>query len=83
MGKANTASENGLSKERVEGIDMPIGTITILTDASWDSTKKTGTTFFCFDAEGELMHAHTGHTTCEDPFDAKAQAVLEALNYVK
>ena len=53
---------------------MPIGTITILTDA-----KKTGTAFFCFDAEGELMHAHTGHTTCEDPFDAEAQAVLEAL----
>lgn len=55
----------------------------MLTDASWDGTKRTGTAFFCFDAEGELLHTHTGHTTCEDPFDAEAQAMIEVLHYIK
>lgn len=83
MGQANTVPAREIDQERREVIDLPVGTLTILIDASWDGTKKTGTAFLCFNEEKELVFTHVRHTRCEDPFHAEAQALVEALQFVQ
>ncbi|KAF3340489.1 RNase H [Carex littledalei] len=76
-------SHNIPPRECIEPVLVPRGNMVILMDASWDSTKKTGTAFVLFDEMGRLQYVHTAHIECSDPLQAEATALLQVLNYVK
>ncbi|KAF3327936.1 hypothetical protein FCM35_KLT06542 [Carex littledalei] len=70
-------------RERLEAVLVPRGKMVILMDASWDSTRRTGTSFVFFDGQGRLQYVQMNHTTCSDPLQAEAMALLQVLRYVE
>lgn len=82
MGKVGTVPTRGIEQRCERGIDLPLGSQTILIDGSWDGTRNAGTAFLCFDHNGKLTYTHTKHITCEDAFHVEAQALVEVLQYV-
>ncbi|XP_078174456.1 uncharacterized protein LOC144568100 [Carex rostrata] len=61
---------------------IPSGTRTILVDASWETSKKTGTGVMCFDGGGRLQEAQYTYMTAHDPFHAEAHALLQAVKHI-
>lgn len=63
--------------------DAPVsiqqGSITVLIDAYWDSTKRAGLALITYDQTGRLQEVQGLHTTANDALHAEAEALLAAL----
>lgn len=64
-------------------IQIPSDTRTVLVDASWDTSSRTGTGVLIFDESGTLRNARCTTTTAHDPFQAEAHALLLALKLIE
>lgn len=70
-------------QEVITPLRIPPGTQTVLIDASWETSKKSGTGVLIFDETGTLRDARCTTTTCHDPFQAEAQTILLALKQIE
>lgn len=64
-------------------VHIPRGAKTMLVDASWDTSKRTGLGVTCFDETGALSNAFCYRLYTTDPFHAEAHALLKALQMVQ
>ncbi|XP_078170749.1 uncharacterized protein LOC144565012 [Carex rostrata] len=84
MEQAVTTPSSNLTRTRVILNRIPRGAKTILIDASWEPSNKTGTTaVMVFDEQGGLLEALSQAMVTNDSFQAEAIALLQALQYVE
>lgn len=83
MGISIPLHQRMIQQERIEKIVVPRGNRVILLDASWDTSEKTGTAFVIYNNQGSLQAVYANHTSCTDPLQAEAMALLQVLTFLE
>lgn len=79
----NTVKEVTIRPKQITPTVVPIGTETIMVDASWEGSNKAGWGLTGYDEKGELFVVRFGVIRATDPLHAEAQAMMQTLTLVQ